>query len=336
VITSAEVRATAAHIAEWQHESGLIPWFPGGHSDPWNHVEAAMALAIGGFRSEAEQAYQWLADHQRDDGSWHQYYVGEAVENDQLDANTIAYVATGVRHHFACHLDRGFLETMWPVIDASIEFVLALQQPRGEVLWARHLDGTAWPFALLTGSSSIAHSLRSALAIAEEIGVERPHWVDARTRLVNAITRHPDTAFASKKRWAMDWYYPVLSGSISGTDGRAHLDARFETFALDDKGIRCVNDRPWVTTAETCECAMAYASVGDVDRARQLFGAAQAFRQPDGRYRTGVVFPEEVTFPRDECSTYSAAAVVLAADVLRGSGPTAAIFAPQVAKRAGG
>src|SRR3546814_2851253 len=69
----------------------MIPWFPGGHSDPWNHVEAAMALDIGGRRAEADRAYEWLVGLQRDDGSWHQYYIaGEdgrtEVEQDKLDA----------------------------------------------------------------------------------------------------------------------------------------------------------------------------------------------------------------------------------------------------------
>ena len=53
----------------------MIPWFPGGHADPWNHVEAAMALDLGGRRAEADRAYEWLVDLQRADGSWHQYYI---------------------------------------------------------------------------------------------------------------------------------------------------------------------------------------------------------------------------------------------------------------------
>ena len=73
----------------------MIPWFPGGHADPWNHVEAAMALIVGGRRLEAERAFEWLVARQRADGSWHNYYVGDRVEQDKLDANTIAYVATG-------------------------------------------------------------------------------------------------------------------------------------------------------------------------------------------------------------------------------------------------
>ena len=101
LITADQIRATAAHIADWQLPSGMIPWFPGGHADPWNHIEAAMALAIGEHRAEAEAAYQWLVDCQRPDGSWHQYYLEHEIEQDKLDANVIAYIATGVWHHFS-------------------------------------------------------------------------------------------------------------------------------------------------------------------------------------------------------------------------------------------
>ena len=56
---------SAEHLASLQTASGMIPWFPGGHCDPWNHVEAAMALDVAGFHAEAERAYEWLADIQR-------------------------------------------------------------------------------------------------------------------------------------------------------------------------------------------------------------------------------------------------------------------------------
>ena len=75
VISAQQIRDTADHIASWQLKSGMIPWFPDGHADPWNHIEAAMALVVGGRRAEAEAAYQWLVDEQREDGSWHQYYL---------------------------------------------------------------------------------------------------------------------------------------------------------------------------------------------------------------------------------------------------------------------
>ncbi len=91
ILTAAQVGETVEAIASWQLPNGMIPWFPGGHADPWNHVEAAMALAIGGRRADAERAYRWLVDTQRPDGSWHQYYLADSIEQDKLDANVIAY-----------------------------------------------------------------------------------------------------------------------------------------------------------------------------------------------------------------------------------------------------
>ncbi len=319
--------ATVDGIADWQLPNGMIPWFPGGHADPWNHVEAAMALAIGGRRADAERAYDWLAAQQRPDGSWHQYYLEDSIEQDKLDANVIAYVAAGVWHHHLLFGDTGFIESMWPVVEAAIDFVLDLQTPRGEILWARHADGTPWSFALLTGSSSICHSLRCAIALAEHLGHERPDWELSAARLAHVIAAHaagelPD-AFAPKHRWAMDWYYPVLAGVVTGTAGRERLDSRRDTFLVDGMGVRCVSDRPWVTAAETCECLLAELSLGERDRALELFGWAQQLRSSDGHYWTGIVFPEMVHFPGNERSTYTDASIVLAADALSGASPAA-------------
>jgi len=120
IITAEQVVQTARAIADWQQPNGMILWFPGGHADPWNHIEAAMALDLAGMRKEAELAYQWLADSQRADGSWHQYYLADGIEQDKLDANTIAYIAAGVWHHWLVTRDPGFVETMWPVVEKPL------------------------------------------------------------------------------------------------------------------------------------------------------------------------------------------------------------------------
>ena len=327
IVTAAEVQETVDAIAEWQRPDGMVPWFPGGHADPWNHVEAAMALALGGRMVEAERAYDWLVGLQRPDGSWHQYYIDGGVEQDKLDANVVAYVATGVFHHWLLTEDRGFAEAMWPVVERAVDFVLDLQQPRGEILWARHADGTPWPFALLTGSSSICHSLRCAIALAEVLGHDRPDWELSAARLAHVIRTDEADAFAPKHRWAMDWYYPVLDGVLVGDAGRDRLAQRFDTFVDDGHGVRCVKDRPWITVAETCECLLAHLAVGERETAERLFGWVQQYRVDGGRYWTGTVYPDESHFPTDEQSTYTAAAVILAADGLSGASPTSALFA---------
>ncbi len=325
ILTAEQVHTTAATIAEWQLPSGMLPWFPGGHADPWNHVEAAMALATCGLTDEAEHGYRWLAEIQRGDGSWHNYYTADGIEDAKLDANCIAYIATGIWHHWLATDDRGFLDTYWPVVDKAIEFVLDLQTKRGEIVWARHADGMPWSYALLTGSSSISHSLRCASLIAAELGHERPEWIAGRDKLVSVIANQPD-AFEPKERWAMDWYYPVLTGAVVGAAATEMMAAKHDAFVMEDKGVRCVSDRPWVTAAETCECVMAYAAAGDLDRAHAIFQWAQSLRDPDGRYFTGLVYPELVHFPDAERSTYTAAAVVLAADCLYGKNPTSKLF----------
>ena len=335
ILTGAQLDQTVDAIASWQLPNGMIPWFPGGHADPWNHVEAAMALAIGGRRTEAERAYGWLAELQRPDGSWHQYYLEQSIEQDKLDANVIAYVATGVWHHHLLFGDEGFIEAMWPTVEAAIDFVLDLQTPRGEILWARHADGTPWSFALLTGSSSICHSLRCAIAVAEHLGHDRPDWELSAARLAHVISSHaagemPD-AFAPKHRWAMDLYYPVMAGVLTGDRGLERLDSRSETFIVEGMGVRCVSDRPWITAAETCECLLAYLSLGQRDRALELFSWAQQLRADDGQYFTGIVFPEMVHFPGNERSTYTAASIVLAADALAGDTAASRLFVDHAA-----
>ena len=223
-----------------------------------------------------------------------------------------AYVAAGVWHRWLLTDDKGFVEAMWPVVEQAIDFVLDLQTPRGEILWARHADGTPWSFALLTGSSSICHSLRCAIAIAELLGHERPDWELSAARLAHVIRDVPE-AFAPKHRWAMDWYYPVLGGVVLGDAGRAAPRRAHATpSSWTARACAACPTGPWITVAETCECAMAYLAVGDRQMAETLFGWAQQFRHDDdGRYWTGTVFPDEARFPGGERSTYTAARVIL-------------------------
>ena len=58
IITHDELMETARSIASLQLPNGMIPWFEGGHCDPWNHVETAMALDVMGFHDEAQRAYR--------------------------------------------------------------------------------------------------------------------------------------------------------------------------------------------------------------------------------------------------------------------------------------
>jgi hypothetical protein len=324
-LTEDEVAATGAWITSVQLPTGMIPWYPGGHADAWNHTEAAMALLLAGRVAEAEAAYGWLTDAQQPDGSWCLYHLAEGIEEPRRDPNVAAYVATGVWWHYTGTGDRRFLQDLWPTVEAAVGFVLRLQAPGGEVLWSMDVDGRPGRFALLTANSSILHSLGCALALAAELGLERPEWELAAGRLAEAVAQRPG-AFEPKDRWAMDWYYPVLSGALTLEAGRRRLENGWDRFVLDGIGIRCVSDHPWVTAAETAECVMALDAVGADERAVTLLGWTRHLRDDDGAYGTGCVHPQCVRYPGGERSTYSAAAVLLADHVVHAEGPRADLF----------
>ena len=71
---------------------------------------------------------------------------------------------------------------------------------------------------------------------------------------------------------------------------------------------------------------MALHAVGLTEAARRLLGWTRPLRNGDGSYWTGRVYPQEVNFPGGERSTYTAAAVILAAATLDGLGPAADLF----------
>ena len=261
VLSSSDVLATAHAIADVQRADGMIPWFEGGHCDPWNHVEAAMALTVCGLTDEARAAYRWLADRQLPDGSWFNYYQGAGVKDQRLDTNVCAYLAAGAWHHHLITGDVEFLGELWPTIEAGIDFILRWQQPDGSVRWSLDASGRPEGYALLTGSSSIYHSLRCAVAVAECLAKDRPDWELAAGRLGHAVAHHP-SAFAPKVEFAMDWYYPMLSGALEGEAGRRRLAEGWSTFVMEGLGVRCVSTGDWVTAAETAECVLALDALG--------------------------------------------------------------------------
>jgi hypothetical protein len=214
---------------------------------------------------------------------------------------------------------------MWPTLERAVAWVLGMRRPDGTVLWAREADATPWDYALLTGSCSIRHALDSAASLGDALGTPRPVW-RAAAAAIDAVVAGGVDAFEPKDRWAMDWYYPVLTGAVRGDAAKARLAERWDAFVLDGLGVRCVADERWVTASETAECAIAHAAIGDVDTARALLRTTRRHRDADGGYLTGIAYPQRVAFPADERTAYTAAAVILAADAIGGLSPASRVF----------
>ena len=325
LLSDAEIARSAETLASLQLRSGAIPWFVGGHCDPWNHVEAAMALTVTGYADQARAAYSWLADSQLGDGSWFNYYLGDQVKDARLDTNVCAYIAAGLYHYLVATNDVDFCVELWPSVERAIEFVLRYQHADGTIAWSLDALGRRESYALLTGSSSIYHSLRCAAALGERLGEAKPAWELSAGRLGHAVAHHPG-AFAPKNEFAMDWYYPIFSGALFGEAGLKRIEAGWERHVMDGYGVRCVSTSDWVTAAETAECVLALDALGMTSRALDLFSYTRRHRRDDGAYWTGIAYPSEVTFPDRETTSYTAAAIILAADSLTSSSAAAGLF----------
>ena len=319
---------TFSYIRSLQKPSGEIPWFDGGHTDPWDHIEAAMALSIGGYFEDAERAYEWLEHVQLDDGSWWaQYRDGHKGDISRRETNFCAYIATGVWHHYLITQDHRFLERYWPMVQRAFGFVLARQNPLGDIDWAVDDDDEVAQDALVTGCSSIYKSLECAHNIAITLG-QPCHYDRARAKLGRCLVQHPerfDRTWESKARYSMDWFYPVLVGAYQGAAARDRLAGRWQEFVEQGLGCRCVADQPWVTIAETCELVMALLAAGERSKAREVFSWVSQWRHSDGSYWTGFQFSEQILWP-NERPTWTAAAVLLAADALTLHTPAARLF----------
>jgi hypothetical protein len=324
VLTGEQVRRTVASIAAEQARDGALPWFRGGRLDPWDSVEAAMALDVGGEHARTRAAYRWLAARQRPDGSWAAEYRDGAVSAPATESNHAGYLAVGTWHSWLVSGDEALVAELWPAVRRGLDLVTRMQLPGGAVGWAQRPDGSPDDTALLTGNASLFQALRCGVALADLLHEPQPDWELAVTDLGTALRECPEV-FADRSRYSMDWYYPVLGGAVTGTAAGDRLAADWDRFVVPGLGARCVADRPWVTGAETCELALALAAAGQRDAALEQLAAMQHLRHDDGSYWTGLVYADDARWPVER-TTWTAAAVVLAADALAGATPAAVLF----------
>jgi len=307
------------YILSIQRDDGCIHWFEGHFADPWDHTEAAMGLSIAGEHQAAESAYRWLKNHQLEDGSWWMHYKDGDIHNqERRESNFVAYVATGVWHHYLITENYSFLCEMAPMVERATRFVVGLQTEHGDIHWAVDTHGKPMRDALITGCSSIYKSLECAINIFATLGEPKPHWITAREHLGHALRHKPhrfDRTWTPKTRFSMDWFYPVLTGVLDRKQSLARINARWDEFVEHKMGCRCVSDEPWVTVAESCELTMALLAAGDHARAVELYSWLHQWRDEHGVYWTGYQFVEDLLWP-EEKPTWTAGAILLAADAL--------------------
>jgi hypothetical protein len=322
---SIDIYAIADLIAATQRKSGEIPWCDGQKTDPWDHVEAAMGLTIGGYFKEAQLAFEWLSRVQLSDGSWFSSYMNGAPEDKTREANMASYVAVGVFHYYLITGDKGFLNKMWDAVRRAIDFTIRLQAPGGEIYWAISPEEKIDLMALLTGSSSIYMSLKCAISVSQILGHEMPEWADSLKKLGNAIRNMPYLFNMTKSRFSMDWFYPVLTGAITGIEAQKRISRSWKKFIVKGQGVRCVSDEPWVTIAETSELSLALSAIGNVNLSQIVFNWICGKTYEDGSYWCGFTVPDMTIWPEEKI-TWTNAVVLMAADAIYNLTPAGRLF----------
>jgi hypothetical protein len=119
----------------------------------------------------------------------------------------------------------------------------------------------------------------------------------------------------TKSRYAMDWFYPILAGVLTGHEAQKRIDRYWKKFVVEEKGVRCVFDQPWVTIAETSELSIALAAMGNLELAKIVFSWITDWRYDDGSYWCGFTCPDMVIWPQEKI-TWTNAVALIAADAI--------------------
>ena len=329
----AELRGAADRILEIQTPDGAIPWFEGGPWDAWNHAESVMGLAVMGEAEAASRGLEYLARTQRPDGSWMGGYGNALPMVDRVrisrepgpevcDTNFIAYPAVAVWHAVRLSGDELVARRYWPMVRAALNFVLRFQHADGDISWCAEAHGSDVDDAVLAGAASIYKSLTCGLKLAALVGDPQPGWETALRSLGTAILCRPHRfdRLQDRSGFAMDWYYPVLAGVMPAAAGLARMESRARRFIVQGRGSRCVAAEPWVTVAESCECAMTLVAIGAVERAQTLLSWQLAHRDSDGAFWMGWQFDEQIVWPQEQPG-WTQAAAILAFDAVQQATP---------------
>ena len=306
-------------ILDIQASDGSITWEKNAKLDPWDHVESAMALTVAGEIEGAKKAYEWMQSNQEEVGGWFSEYKSGVASKRRIETNFAAYICIGIWHFYLITKDKDFLEEYFPVLDRAMDFVTSMQTQYGDILWALDEEGSRLDDSLLTGSSSIYKSFECFYAIKRLLNKDLGNLEGNMSSLKKAINEKPerfDRGWKSKDRYSMDWYYPILTGVISGEGAKERFKKREQEFIVEGLGCKCVVEEPWVTIAESSELVMALASLGQINRAKEIFSWLHQWKDPeDNLYWTGYVYPDKAFWPIEK-PTWTAAAVLLAADTL--------------------
>ena len=311
----------AKFIKSIQLESGAIPSNDDGSHDPWDHIESIMGLNFANEYESSKLAFNWLIKNQNQDGSWFSKYMDDIPIQKNKPTHFAPYISVAALHFYKIFSDKEYLEYLWPSIESAINFSIKLQIQNGTIPWSVDKNKKIEEDFLLTGSSSILKSIECGIAISKIIKSTKnlEDWNHSYELLSKAI-KNPSGKFdllKDRKRFSMDWYYPILSGCLNDNQKFFYVDKVFKDFYIKEMGIKCVIEEPWVTVAETCEFIICLMISGRDEDAKKLLKDVINISDINGVPYMGWQYEENIFWPLERPS-WTSAALIIAADSVMG------------------
>ncbi len=311
----------AKFIKSIQLESGVIPSNDDGSHDPWDHIESIMGLNFANEYESSKLAFNWLIKNQNEDGSWFSKYMDDIPIEKNKPTHFAPYISVAALHFYKIFSDKEYLEYLWPSIESAINFSIKLQIQNGTIPWSVDKNQKIEEDFLLTGSSSILKSIECGIAISKIIKSTKnlEDWNHSYELLSKAI-KNPSGKFdllKDRRRFSMDWYYPILSGCLNDDQIFFYVDKVFKDFYIKEMGIKCVIEEPWVTVAETCEFIICLMISGRDEDAKKLLKDVINISDINGVPYMGWQYEENIFWPLERPS-WTSAALIIAADSVMG------------------
>ena len=107
----------------------------------------------------------------------------------------------------------------------------------------------------------------------------------------------------------------IISGAFNRDESKDIIVNTLANFYIEGLGIKCVKEEPWVSVAETNEFVIAAVKADEINLAKNIFLESLNISDEDNLPYMGWQYVENIFWP-DEKPTWTAAAVILAADSL--------------------
>ena len=302
------------HAKDWiitnQKNDGAICWDEKGKFDAWDHSECLLALAIFEEWDHFDKGLEYVFNNINSEGLIISETIKDIVTKDYYEPHHAAYIFLPLVQKYMIDGDASYIQKYQKKLKLIFEGMMKFRDTDGLFFWALDTKGFA-DNSLITASCSLELSRRAYSFLCKNVLQEEDQ---EDTNFFNLETFHSsrfNRDGIDRARFSMDSYYPYLidCGDVG------NIDKLLKKFYVEGLGIKCVEEEPWVTIAESSECCIALHKAGKTIEAKKIFNDVMQHMNKDGIFPTGYQYKLDINWP-DEHSTWTNAAAIIAADCL--------------------